>query len=704
MKRREFLRTLSYTALWLGLPQSVLAKERSKVKIDRIDLFPLRYPMTGYFKFFTGPHGSAGRAAVIVKITADSGTIGWGQTLPIAKWSYETLETAFIVLRDYYAPVLIGRDPTDIVGAHLEMSKAVAPGFTTGMPISRAGIDLALHDLCGKLQGKSLSQMWGKPAGGPLTLSWTVNVTKIEGAKPIMDEGKKRGYKHFNIKVAPDPDFDIALAQEVRRLAPETFLWADANGGYDPDTALQAAPKLADVGVDVLEAPLRPNRISGYQALKKQAALPIIMDEGVVSPTDLEEFIKLGMLDGVAMKPARCGGLLSNKRQIELCQKHNLIWLGSGLTDPDISLAATLGLYGAFGLKKPAALNGPQFLTADVLKKPLCIENGIAYVPEGPGLGIDVDENKVIELMRQSGYDRQIFTTASPQMKFLEDSDKGMLTIIDGQTEILTYCYGDQFLEGLDPKHMRSCFIHPLFSLDGQPLTDNFPQDHLHHHGAFWTWPVVKTRGQDTETWHPAIPSLRQHFSRWMKRKVENETATLIVENVWKLDEKEIVAMETVSLKVYAANNTGRAIDLELKIQAIGGPLELHGALEENKGYGGLALRGAPMFKGAMLTTETGLLKEDSVNVPFRWADLSTKKCGVSIFVSPHHPDFPTTWLIRNSYGGILNVSWPGLKTVVLQPEKPVTLSYRLYIHRGDATDGQIHQAYKQYLSTFQQE
>jgi L-alanine-DL-glutamate epimerase-like enolase superfamily enzyme len=426
MKRREFLGAASSIALTLGMKQSVLARglsmpniqplspkkltssKSSNVKIEKIDLFPVRYPLSGYFKFFTGPHGSAGRAAVMVKISADDGTVGWGQALPIAKWSYETLETATIVLRDYYAPVLIGRDPTDIKGAHMEMDKAIAPGFTTGMPITRAGIDLALHDLTGKLSDKSLAQMWDKPSGGTLTLSWTVSVTDIDDVGRIMDEGKKRGYRHFNIKVAPDPDFDVELAREVRHLAPKTFLWADANGGYEPDTALRAAPKLADAGVDVLEAPLRPNRITGYQALKKQGALPILMDEGVISETDLEEFNKLGMLDGVAMKPARCGGLTSNKRQIELCQKHNLIWLGSGLTDPDISLAAALGLYGAFGLKKPAALNGPQFLTADVLKKPLRIQNGIAHVPMGPGLGVEVDEEKVIQLMKQSNGEKLI--------------------------------------------------------------------------------------------------------------------------------------------------------------------------------------------------------------------------------------------------------------------------------------------------------
>ena len=353
-------------------------KNNRNIIIKRIDLFPLRYPMTGYFKFFTGPHGSAGRAAVIVKITASDGIVGWGQSLPIAKWSYETLETAAVVLKDYYAPILIGTDPTDILGAHRLMNAAVAPGFSTGMPISRAGIDLALHDLTGKIQNKSLAQMWGLPTGGPVTLSWTVNVTKIENAASLMEEGKKRGYRHFNIKVSPDADFDARLAREVRKLAPETFVWADANGGYDPQTALRAAPLLAKAGVDVLEAPLRPNRIEGYRALKKQGALPILMDEGLVSPTDLQEFNALGMCDGAAMKPQRCGGLVSNKRQIEICLENNLMWLGSGLTDPDISLAATLGLYGPFGLTKPAALNGPQFLTSNVLKTPIRIEEGKA--------------------------------------------------------------------------------------------------------------------------------------------------------------------------------------------------------------------------------------------------------------------------------------------------------------------------------------
>jgi L-alanine-DL-glutamate epimerase-like enolase superfamily enzyme len=398
--RRVFL-GVSLSALAAIPAKKAFAKD-TRVKIDRIDVFPARYPTIGYFKFFTGPYGAVGRAAVNVKITADDGTVGWGQSVPIEKWSYETLEAATVALRDYYAPQLIGHDPTDVAGAHRIMDDTIQPSFTTGMPITRAGIDVALHDLTGKLLGKPLCQLWGLPRGGPITLSWTVNARTLDEADRVMHAGRERGYRNFNIKVAPDPKFDVELARHVRKSAPDGFLWADANGGYDPRTALETVPRLADAGVDVIEAPLRPNRISGYQALKRQGALPILMDEGVVSPVELVEFIRLKMLDGVAMKPSRCGGLMSNKRQIEIVRDEGLMWLGSGLCDPDISLAATLCLYGAFGLQKPAALNGPQFLDADVLARPLAIRGDTIEVPDGPGVGIEVDEAKVVELAERT--------------------------------------------------------------------------------------------------------------------------------------------------------------------------------------------------------------------------------------------------------------------------------------------------------------
>ena len=360
-------------------------------RIRRVEVFPVRYLVARHFKFLT----QGGRPAAFVKVTCEDGASGWGQSVPIPTWSYETLESVVSTVEKYLAPVLVGRDPFDIAGAHTAMNRAISPSFSTGMPIAKAGVDLALHDLAGRLRHQGLADQWGRRPLERLTLSWTVNPASLEETERLVEEGRKRGYRHFNTKVAPDAKYDVELCRRVRRLAPKCFLWADANGGYDLPSALEAAPKLAEAGVNVLEQPLPANRLTGYRELKKQGALPIIMDEGVVSSVELVEFIRLGLLDGLALKPARTAGLWDARRQVEIVQEAGLMFLGSGLTDPDVALAAAVQLYCAYGLKYPAALNAPQFLEGSYLKKPLAVRNGEIAFPRGPGLGVEVDEERL---------------------------------------------------------------------------------------------------------------------------------------------------------------------------------------------------------------------------------------------------------------------------------------------------------------------
>ena len=379
LSRRSFLQTAALAAAAPAPP------------IRRVEVFPVYYPVAGRFKFL----GPAGRPAVFVKLTTEDGSAGWGQSVPIPTWSYETPESVVSAIQKYLGPALIGRDPFDIAGAHAAMNRAIAPSFSTGMPIAKAGLDLALHDLTAKLRGQNVTERWGRKPLERLTLSWTVNPASLDEIEPLVEEGRRRGYRHFNVKVAPDPSFDLELCRRVRRLAPEAFLWADANGGYDLSTALYIAPRLAAAGVNVLEQPLPANRLSGYRELKKQGALPILMDEGVVSSAELVEFIRLGLLDGVAMKPARTAGLWDCRRQIEIVLEAGLLFLGSGLTDPDLALAAAVQLYAAYELKFPAALNGPQFLTGSWLRRPLIVRDGAIERPTGPGLGVEVDEERL---------------------------------------------------------------------------------------------------------------------------------------------------------------------------------------------------------------------------------------------------------------------------------------------------------------------
>jgi len=190
----------------------------------------------------------------------------------------------------------------------------------------------------------------------------------------------------------------VAVAAEVRRLAPGAFIWADANGGYDGPTARTVARKLADLGLAALEQPLPANQLSGYRELRRDRALPILMDEGVVSLTDLREFHQLDLLDGVAMKVSRCGGLTEAGRITDYLREHGLLFFASGLTDPDLAFAASLQLLGGWGLENPAALNAPQYLGGSILTTPIRVEGDRAAVPNGPGLGVDVDPAKLAEM------------------------------------------------------------------------------------------------------------------------------------------------------------------------------------------------------------------------------------------------------------------------------------------------------------------
>src|ERR1043166_5207254 len=362
------------------------------MKIVSVATWPVSYATTGWFKFFQGPKGrAAGRSSLVVKITADDGTAGWGQSVPSPRWSYETPETVQSTIEHYLAPELIGLDPFDEEAIAAAMNAVIANSFSTGQPICKAGIDLALFDLTGKKLGQSAAQRWKKNGREKIMISWTLNPRTLDETESLIEAGCARGYRNFNVKIAPDPKFDLELCRIVKRLVPDGFLWADANGGYDEADALAIAPKLADAGVAVFEQPLPANRLTGYRNLVEQAALPIIMDEGIVSSVELEEFIKLKLLNGVAMKVARCGGITEAARIVQLALDAGLMFLGSGLTDPDISLAACLALYGAFDLKYPAALNGPQFLEGSILREPFEVKAGGIEVPQGPGLGIEVD-------------------------------------------------------------------------------------------------------------------------------------------------------------------------------------------------------------------------------------------------------------------------------------------------------------------------
>jgi L-alanine-DL-glutamate epimerase-like enolase superfamily enzyme len=362
-------------------------------KLVKVEFGHFDYDFVGEFKFFKpSADGKVRRPSTLVRLTDDEGYQGWGQAVPTPTWTYETPETVESTIANYLAEVLIGMDPEDIPAIHDRMNHTIYPACSIGQPLAKAAIDIACYDLVGKRLKQSVATMLGGAQLQSLQLSWTVNSTDISVIETQLEEGRQRGYRNFNFKVGPPQSgpFDLELAKKIKSFAPDSFLWADANTGYTVEVALEILPKLADLGVDVIESPLSPHQIRGYQALKKQGALPIFMDEGIILDEVVEEFIALEMLDGITIKTARSSGIWQSQKIIRMAKKHGVALLGSGLTDPDISLAASLHLFAWAGIDKPCALNGPQFLENTLVENRLEQREDMIQVPQSPGLGIEM--------------------------------------------------------------------------------------------------------------------------------------------------------------------------------------------------------------------------------------------------------------------------------------------------------------------------
>lgn len=266
---------------------------------------------------------------------------------------------------------------------------------------------------------------------------------------------------------------------------------------------------------------------------------------------------------------------------------------------------------------------------------------------------------------------------------------------------VLTYNHGTVVGEKVpenDVRRQRSCYIHPLWGLGGEVLTDDFPADHYHHHGVFWTWPHVKCGGREYDLWMGK--GIRQQFVRWLERRSGPVCAVLAVENGWFAGDEKLMT-ERVWLRVFRSQADWRAVDLEFTWIPVDRPITLQGA--DGKSYGGLTVRFAPRdLRATAITVPDGRTTDDLYNTRLKWVDFTSRfdqmegPSGAAIFVRPDHPDYPPTWLTRH-YGPQC-VGWPGVEGKTFPPGKPIRTAYRIWIHRSAGQLDQLARAYQSWL------
>jgi hypothetical protein len=288
----------------------------------------------------------------------------------------------------------------------------------------------------------------------------------------------------------------------------------------------------------------------------------------------------------------------------------------------------------------------------------------------------------------------------SAPFRFAPVDDKS-LGLWEGDQQVLVYNHGVITKPGVPADRARSTYIHPLYGLDGEALTDDFPKDHYHHRGLFWAWPHVKWGGKEYDLW--MLKGVEQRFERWLARDASATNAVLTVENGWYVGDKKIM-QERVLVRVLPATKQARAIDLDFTWTPVDQAITLAGA--EDKSYGGLTLRFAPRTN-TVITTPLGIDDKDLPMTRLAWADLTAQYPGVpqtsgaAIFVPGTHPNFPPMWLTRHY--GVLCLGWPGVDAVTFPAGQPIRCHYRVWVHRGAANADQLKQAYDAYNSQSRQ-
>jgi muconate cycloisomerase len=366
------------------------------LKIARVETFPVALPTLANFAVSGGSVARAGEPSirVLVKVTADDGTFGWGEATPIPSWTYETLESITSTIDRYLAPVAIGIPVWDFDRLTRAFDRAINRGFSIGMPLAKAAVDVAVYDLLGKALGLPVYALLGGKRVETIQLAWIVSTEGPGGAEASVAEGRGRGYRAFKVKIGLHGERDdVHTVEWVRAAAGEdAFLWVDANQAYTVDVALRVARELEHLGVAAFEQPLPANDIDGLRRVRERSPIPIALDESLRHPTDLATFVKLGAIDVAIAKVQRNGGLTLSRRLCQYAQDSGVRLMGSGLTDSDVGLAASLHLFATFGIDTPVDLNGRQFVTSAYARTTVQVEGGDAQVPTRPGLGVDVDE------------------------------------------------------------------------------------------------------------------------------------------------------------------------------------------------------------------------------------------------------------------------------------------------------------------------
>ncbi len=340
---------------------------------------------------------------VIVRLRLGNGVEGIGEaaTLGGPRWAEESVEAIKANIDAYLAPALLGRRADLFVAAGAVMAAAAKRNYA-----AKAAIETALFDAVGKTLGLPVSALLGGAVRTSVPVLWTL--ASGDPAQEIAEAEQKLSaglHRTFKIKIgAKTPEDDMArLGLISRALRDRAVLIVDVNQGWDETTSKQFLPRLAGLGIALVEQPVPAWNIGGLARLRQHAGgPPLLADECVFSPHDMLAVADAHAADAVSLKLVKHGGLLALKDVAGIASAAGIGLYGGCLLESSIGAAAHLQAFATLPtLDWGCEHFGPQILVDDLVVNPLRYDNYEVHLPAGPGLGLSLDEDKLKHFARK---------------------------------------------------------------------------------------------------------------------------------------------------------------------------------------------------------------------------------------------------------------------------------------------------------------
>lgn len=349
---------------------------------------------------------------VIVRMFTDAEIEGLGEATVIKEWGGdygryfgESPMLTVRVIESILAPALVGEHPFDIEAAHRRMDLAVK-----GYPYAKTAIDEALHDIKGKALGVPVHQLLGGLFREEVPIAHSLGWMEYEEATSEAAAAVGEGIRTIKIKVGRDPEYDVRIVREVRdTIGPDRDIVVDANQGWPtPKHAIAVLRRMEEYGIRYAEQPVEG--IARMAQVARAVDVPIMADESAWTPQDVLEIAQRAAADMISLYTTKPGGLFKAKKVAAVAEAAGLPLNVNGSHETGVGNAGNLhlvastaavteaGVFPVTSLREqpPTEMAGRMYLD-DIVTRPFEYRDGCLIVPTTPGLGVELDMDKVAE-------------------------------------------------------------------------------------------------------------------------------------------------------------------------------------------------------------------------------------------------------------------------------------------------------------------